>query len=73
MELAQQIGLDVKGISFPGHFLMKLTVLLILFLKVDLIQVLTQMVKQLFLQMVQLMQLQIKKLSPLLHNKNNQV
>ena len=26
MELAQQIGLDVKGISFPGHFLMKLTV-----------------------------------------------
>ena len=26
MELAQQIGLDVKGISFPGHFLMKITV-----------------------------------------------
>jgi regulator of sirC expression with transglutaminase-like and TPR domain len=26
MELAQQIGLDIKGISFPGHFLMKLTV-----------------------------------------------
>ncbi len=26
MELAQQIGLNVKGISFPGHFLMKLTV-----------------------------------------------
>ena len=26
MELAQQIGLDVKGISFPGHFLMKLTI-----------------------------------------------
>lgn len=26
MELAQQIGLDVKGISFPGHFLMKLSV-----------------------------------------------
>jgi regulator of sirC expression with transglutaminase-like and TPR domain len=26
MELAQQVGLDVKGISFPGHFLMKLSV-----------------------------------------------
>lgn len=26
MELAQQIGLHVKGISFPGHFLMKLSV-----------------------------------------------
>jgi regulator of sirC expression with transglutaminase-like and TPR domain len=26
MEIAGQIGLDVKGISFPGHFLMKLTV-----------------------------------------------
>ena len=26
MELAQQIGLDVKGISFPGHFLMKISV-----------------------------------------------
>jgi regulator of sirC expression with transglutaminase-like and TPR domain len=26
MELAQQIGLDVKGISFPGHILMKLSV-----------------------------------------------
>ncbi len=26
MEIASQIGLDVKGISFPGHFLMKLTV-----------------------------------------------
>lgn len=26
MELAQQIGLNVKGISFPGHFLMKLSV-----------------------------------------------
>lgn len=26
IELAQQIGLDVKGISFPGHFLMKLTI-----------------------------------------------
>lgn len=26
MELAQQIGLGVKGISFPGHFLMKLSV-----------------------------------------------
>ncbi|MGS0740478.1 SirB1 family protein [Glaciimonas sp. GG7] len=26
MELAQQIGLPVHGISFPGHFLMKLTV-----------------------------------------------
>ena len=26
MELAQQVGLEVKGISFPGHFLMKLTV-----------------------------------------------
>jgi len=26
MELAQQVGLDVKGISFPGHFLMKLAV-----------------------------------------------
>ncbi len=26
MEVAQQIGLDVKGISFPGHFLMKLSV-----------------------------------------------
>ncbi len=26
MELAQQIGLDVQGISFPGHFLMKLSV-----------------------------------------------
>lgn len=26
MELAQQLGLDVKGVSFPGHFLMKLSV-----------------------------------------------
>jgi regulator of sirC expression with transglutaminase-like and TPR domain len=26
MELAQQIGLNVQGISFPGHFLMKLSV-----------------------------------------------
>lgn len=26
MELAQQIDLDVQGISFPGHFLMKLSV-----------------------------------------------
>lgn len=26
MELAQQIDLDIKGISFPGHFLMKLSV-----------------------------------------------
>jgi regulator of sirC expression with transglutaminase-like and TPR domain len=26
MELAQQVGLNVKGISFPGHFLMKLSV-----------------------------------------------
>lgn len=26
MELGQQIGLDIKGISFPGHFLMKLSV-----------------------------------------------
>lgn len=26
MELGQQIGLDVRGISFPGHFLMKLSV-----------------------------------------------
>jgi regulator of sirC expression with transglutaminase-like and TPR domain len=26
MELAQQIGLNVKGICFPGHFLMKLSV-----------------------------------------------
>lgn len=26
MELAQQIGLRVKGISFPGHFLMKMSV-----------------------------------------------
>jgi regulator of sirC expression with transglutaminase-like and TPR domain len=26
MELAQQIGLDIKGISFPGHFLMKMSV-----------------------------------------------
>ena len=26
MELAQQIGLDVKGVSFPGHFLMKLSI-----------------------------------------------
>ena len=26
MELGQQIGLDMKGVSFPGHFLMKLTV-----------------------------------------------
>ncbi|CAN5309841.1 tetratricopeptide repeat protein [soil metagenome] len=25
MELAQQIGLDVLGVSFPGHFLMKLS------------------------------------------------
>jgi regulator of sirC expression with transglutaminase-like and TPR domain len=25
MELAQQIGLDVRGVSFPGHFLMKLS------------------------------------------------
>ena len=26
MELAQQIGVEVKGISFPGHFLMKVPV-----------------------------------------------
>lgn len=26
MELGQQIGLNMKGISFPGHFLMKLSV-----------------------------------------------
>jgi regulator of sirC expression with transglutaminase-like and TPR domain len=26
MELAQQIGLEVRGVSFPGHFLMKLSV-----------------------------------------------
>lgn len=26
MEIAQQIDLDIKGISFPGHFLMKLSV-----------------------------------------------
>lgn len=26
MEIAQQIGLEIKGISFPGHFLMKLSV-----------------------------------------------
>lgn len=26
MELAQQVGLNIKGISFPGHFLMKLSV-----------------------------------------------
>jgi regulator of sirC expression with transglutaminase-like and TPR domain len=26
MELAQHIGLDVKGVAFPGHFLMKLSV-----------------------------------------------
>ncbi|HZS80813.1 MAG TPA: tetratricopeptide repeat protein [Herbaspirillum sp.] len=26
MELGQQIGLDIKGIPFPGHFLMKLSV-----------------------------------------------
>jgi regulator of sirC expression with transglutaminase-like and TPR domain len=26
MELAQQIGLNVRGISFPGHFLMKLSI-----------------------------------------------
>lgn len=26
MEMANQLGLDVKGISFPGHFLMKLSV-----------------------------------------------
>jgi regulator of sirC expression with transglutaminase-like and TPR domain len=26
MEVAQQIGLNVKGVSFPGHFLMKLSV-----------------------------------------------
>ena len=26
IEMAQQIGLDIKGISFPGHFLMKLSV-----------------------------------------------
>lgn len=26
MELAQQIGLNVKGVSFPGHFLMKLSI-----------------------------------------------
>ncbi|MGB7479558.1 MAG: tetratricopeptide repeat protein [Burkholderiaceae bacterium] len=24
MELAQQIGLDIRGVSFPGHFLLKL-------------------------------------------------
>ncbi|WP_019140371.1 SirB1 family protein [Noviherbaspirillum massiliense] len=26
MELGQQIGLNIKGISFPGHFLMKLSI-----------------------------------------------
>ena len=26
IEMAQQIGLDIKGISFPGHFLMKLSI-----------------------------------------------
>ncbi len=26
VEMAQQCGLDVKGISFPGHFLMKLSI-----------------------------------------------
>lgn len=26
VEMAQQIGLEVKGISFPGHFLMKLSI-----------------------------------------------
>lgn len=26
MELAQQIGLNIRGVSFPGHFLMKLSV-----------------------------------------------
>jgi regulator of sirC expression with transglutaminase-like and TPR domain len=26
MELARQVGLDVKGIAFPGHFLMKISV-----------------------------------------------
>lgn len=26
MELAEQIGLDVRGIAFPGHFLMKLSI-----------------------------------------------
>ncbi|MCA1323318.1 SirB1 family protein [Herbaspirillum sp. alder98] len=26
IELAQQVGLDMKGVSFPGHFLMKLSV-----------------------------------------------
>ncbi len=26
MELAQQVGIEIQGISFPGHFLMKLTV-----------------------------------------------
>ena len=26
IEIAQQVGLDVKGISFPGHFLMRLSV-----------------------------------------------
>lgn len=26
MEMAQQVGLDMKGISFPGHFLMKLSI-----------------------------------------------
>ncbi|HJW56528.1 MAG TPA: tetratricopeptide repeat protein [Burkholderiaceae bacterium] len=26
MEFAQQIGLNVKGVSFPGHFLMKISV-----------------------------------------------
>ena len=26
VDMAQQIGLDVKGISFPGHFLMKLSI-----------------------------------------------
>ncbi len=26
IELAHQVGLDVKGISFPGHFLMKISV-----------------------------------------------
>ena len=26
IEIAQQVGLDVKGISFPGHFLMRMSV-----------------------------------------------
>lgn len=26
MEMAQQIGLNVRGVSFPGHFLMKLSI-----------------------------------------------